>query len=348
VHNNQIWSHIIKVNMEDKSIPKPQEISDNEQEPDEEYRVWKKNVPFLYDLMITKALEWPSLTVQWMPFKDIPNDSEFSVQKLILGTHTSDQEQNYLMIAKVRLPLPIEKNNKEEERSHYKGPQEKKIEFEVQICHEGEVNRARFCPQEPQLIATKAISGEVHLFNYYKHPSIPIDSKCVPDARLVGHSKEGYGLSWNQNKKGYIVSSSDDGSICVWDVSNGVLNGNRISPLSKYSFHKNVVNDVCWHKFHNSMFGSVDDDKRFAIWDIRKENKSPIFVKEAHKAEINCLDFNPLNEFLLGTGSKDKTACIWDMRNLSNPISTLGYQQENVYIKFRSTYCHGLLMIQLY
>ena len=51
--------------------------------------------------MITKSLEWPSLTVQWLPSKDIPADSEFSVQKLILGTHTSDQEPNYLMIAKV-------------------------------------------------------------------------------------------------------------------------------------------------------------------------------------------------------------------------------------------------------
>jgi hypothetical protein len=26
--------------------------------------VWKKNTPFLYDLILTHALEWPSLTVQ--------------------------------------------------------------------------------------------------------------------------------------------------------------------------------------------------------------------------------------------------------------------------------------------
>ena len=35
----------------------------------EEYKVWKKNTPFLYDLVITHALEWPSLTVQWLPDK---------------------------------------------------------------------------------------------------------------------------------------------------------------------------------------------------------------------------------------------------------------------------------------
>ena len=33
------------------------------------------------------------------------SNKEFSVQRLILGTHTSDAEQNYLMIAKVHLPL---------------------------------------------------------------------------------------------------------------------------------------------------------------------------------------------------------------------------------------------------
>uniref|UniRef100_A0A8I4A389 Histone-binding protein RBBP4-like N-terminal domain-containing protein n=1 Tax=Callithrix jacchus TaxID=9483 RepID=A0A8I4A389_CALJA len=30
----------------------------------EEYKIWKKNTPFLYDLVMTHALEWPSLTAQ--------------------------------------------------------------------------------------------------------------------------------------------------------------------------------------------------------------------------------------------------------------------------------------------
>uniref|UniRef100_A0A673T3Y0 Histone-binding protein RBBP4-like N-terminal domain-containing protein n=1 Tax=Suricata suricatta TaxID=37032 RepID=A0A673T3Y0_SURSU len=31
----------------------------------EEYKIWKKNTPFLYHLVMTHALEWPSLTAQW-------------------------------------------------------------------------------------------------------------------------------------------------------------------------------------------------------------------------------------------------------------------------------------------
>ena len=49
----------------------------------EEYKVWKKNAPFLYDLVLTHALEWPSLTCEW-----IPDEAGGSSHKLLLGTHT--------------------------------------------------------------------------------------------------------------------------------------------------------------------------------------------------------------------------------------------------------------------
>lgn len=35
----------------------------------EEYKTWKKNAPFLYDLMLSTALDWPTLTTQWFPDK---------------------------------------------------------------------------------------------------------------------------------------------------------------------------------------------------------------------------------------------------------------------------------------
>ena len=35
----------------------------------EEYKTWKKNALFLYDTMLSTALEWPTLTTQWLPDK---------------------------------------------------------------------------------------------------------------------------------------------------------------------------------------------------------------------------------------------------------------------------------------
>ena len=56
-----------------------------------------------------------------------------------------------------------------------------KIEIEIKINHEGEVNRARYMPQNPCVIATKTPSSDVLVFDYTKHPSKPGKSRlcCV-------------------------------------------------------------------------------------------------------------------------------------------------------------------------
>lgn len=81
----------------------------------EEYKIWKKNAPFLYDLAISHALDWPSLTVQWLPKKDTPPNSDYSIHRLIIGTNTSNNEQDYLLVAKVcnnynQVRLPKDEN----------------------------------------------------------------------------------------------------------------------------------------------------------------------------------------------------------------------------------------------
>lgn len=90
----------------------------------EEYKIWKKNTPFLYDLVITHALEWPSLTVEWLPDREEPPGKDYSVQKMILGTHTSENEPNYLMLAQVQLPLDDSENDArhyDDDRSDFGG-----------------------------------------------------------------------------------------------------------------------------------------------------------------------------------------------------------------------------------
>ena len=55
------------------------------------------------------------------------------------------------------------------------------------------MNRARYMPQNPFLIATKTVNAEVYVFDYTKHPSKPPpNGQCTPDLRLLGHRTEGY------------------------------------------------------------------------------------------------------------------------------------------------------------
>ena len=47
-------------------------------------------------------------------------------------------------------------------------------------------------PQNPDLIATKAVTGEVLIFDRTKHSSEPEkNGVCKPDIRLVGQNREG-------------------------------------------------------------------------------------------------------------------------------------------------------------
>lgn len=48
-----------------------------------------------------------------------------------------------------------------------------KIEIELKINHEGEVNRARYMPQNSCIIATKTPTSDVLVFDYTKHPAKP-------------------------------------------------------------------------------------------------------------------------------------------------------------------------------
>lgn len=144
-----------------------------------------------------------------------PEGKDYAVHRLILGTHTSD-EQNHLLIANVQLP----NEDSQFDASHYDsekaefggfGSVSGKIDIEIKINHEGEVNRARFMPQNPTIIATKTPTSDVLIFDYTKHPSKPDPSgECTPDLRLKGHQKGGYGLSWNPSLNGNLLSASDD------------------------------------------------------------------------------------------------------------------------------------------
>ncbi|GFO12640.1 LOW QUALITY PROTEIN: histone-binding protein rbbp4 [Plakobranchus ocellatus] len=303
----------------------------------EEYKIWKKNTPFLYDLVMTHALEWPSLTAQWLADVTRPEGKDYSLHRLILGTHTSD-EQNHLLIASVQLP----NDNAQFDASHYDsdkgefggfGSVSGKIEIEIKINHEGEVNRARL-PQNPCIIATKTPSSDVLVFDYTKHPSKPDPSgECIPELRLKGHQKEGYGLSWNPNLNGHLLSASDDHTICLWDVNNTNQRQERIiDAMTIFTGHTSVVEDVAWHLLHESLFGSVADDQKLMIWDTRSSNTNkPSHTVDAHVAEVNCLSFNPYSEYILATGSADKTVALWDLRNLKLKLHSFESHKDEIF-----------------
>eukprot|EP00730_Choanoeca_flexa_P011770 TRINITY_DN2796_c0_g1_i1.p1 TRINITY_DN2796_c0_g1~~TRINITY_DN2796_c0_g1_i1.p1 ORF type:complete len:416 (+),score=93.38 TRINITY_DN2796_c0_g1_i1:22-1269(+) len=303
----------------------------------EEYKIWKKNTPFLYDLVMTHALEWPSLTAQWMPDVRRPSGKDYSLHRIILGTHTSDDEVNHLLIADVQLPTEsahIDARKYDDEKGEYGGfgSMAGKIQVKVKINHPGEVNRARYMPHNPNVIATKTPTKDVLLFDYTKHPSEPTNDEVKYQLKLTGHTKEGYGLSWNSKKKGELLSASDDSTICLWDVDSADAAATELAARDVFTGHQSIVEDVQWHPLHQSLFGSVGDDKNLMIWDTRvAERNAPRHAIQAHNAEVNCLAFSPFCEYILATGSADKAVNLWDMRNLKSKLHSFEYHTSEIF-----------------
>uniref|UniRef100_A0A7M4FU69 RB binding protein 7, chromatin remodeling factor n=1 Tax=Crocodylus porosus TaxID=8502 RepID=A0A7M4FU69_CROPO len=265
-----------------------------------------------------------------------PEGKDHALHWLVLGTHTSD-EQNHLVVARVQIPnddqFDVSQYDSEKGEFGGFGSVTGKIETEIKINHEGEVNRARYMPQNPCIIATKTPTADVLVFDYTKHPSKPDPSgECNPDLRLRGHQKEGYGLSWNSNLSGHLLSASDDHTVCLWDISAGPTEGKVIDAKAVFTGHSAVVEDVAWHLLHESLFGSVADDQKLMIWDTRSNTTSkPSHSVDAHTAEVNCLSFNPYSEFILATGSADKTVALWDLRNLKLKLHSFESHKDEIF-----------------
>ena len=155
---------------------------------EEEYRIWKKNSPYLYDVLVTAGLTWPSLTVDWIRKVD-ESTSQLTTCRLVLGTRTDGSEPNYLMVVKVRLPITDLKKKESidnvEALNQFK-KSDKKLETECQMVHDGDVNKARSMPQpeKSNIIATFTDKGEIHIFNYFSHP-LKETGDPRPDAILM-------------------------------------------------------------------------------------------------------------------------------------------------------------------
>lgn len=103
--------------------------------------------------------------------------------------------------------------------------------------------------------------------------------------------------------------------------------------MTIFKGHSAVVEDVAWHLLHDSIFGSVGDDKKLMLWDTRALTNptKPSQIIEAHSAEVNCLSFNPYSEYILATGSADKTVALWDLRNTKMKLHSFESHKDEIF-----------------
>ncbi|KAL9624272.1 MAG: hypothetical protein Q9160_001519 [Pyrenula sp. 1 TL-2023] len=335
------------------SLSSPVPISNEKQRANyniyKEYKVWKKNAHFLYDVIISTALDWPTLTTQWLPDVQAPGthpsgsapDKDYTTHRVLIGTHTEGGAPNYLQIATVTLPTrkPPKAEDYDEETGEIGGygrtkgkAQASNIKFSIvqKIDHPGEVNKARYSQKNPNIIATHCTDGTVAIWDRTKHSSIPT-GLISPQIQLTGHTAEGFGLAWSPHHEQMLVSGSEDKTVRVWDLSQYSKSSKQLSASRVYTHHASVVNDVEYHPFHKDLIGTVSDDLTMSILDTRSpKDEAQVSAVNGHRDAINAIAFNPKVETVIATGSADCTIAIWDLRNLKNKLHTCEGHKDHV------------------
>lgn len=230
-----------------------------------------------------------------------------------------------------------------------KAPMEVKFNIVQKIDHKGEVNKARYQPQNPNIIATMCTDGRVMIWDRSKHPSLPTGN-VNPQLELLGHTREGFGLSWSPHTAGHLATGSEDKTVRLWyglisspacrcflanvfrDLTTYTKGNKALKPVRTYTHHSSIVNDVQHHPLHSSLIGTVSDDITLQIIDIREPevSRAAACAEGQHRDAINAIAFNPAAETVLATGSADKTVGLWDLRNLKSKLHSLECHNESV------------------
>ncbi|RCK65682.1 WD-40 repeat-containing protein MSI1 [Candida viswanathii] len=266
----------------------------------EEFKIWKKTVPLLYDFVHTFALDSPSLVFQWLPQYDVSlSDLEL---RFLIGTNTIVKSENYLKLGSVTLPSTLVENNtslgipipnEDIDTSNFK--------IVNQWKQPSEINKLKASPSGEFAVGfgADAIIRGFNLKNYDI-----IDYKY--------HKQEGNALDWIDDNS--FISGSKDSQIALWHVDK------PSTPIQLFKGHRGAVNDLSAIK-GKTLFGSVSDDSTTQFYDTRSSAVDATPVISVENSHIqNCIQFHPDIETLYATAGKDNVISLYDIRNYKTPF----------------------------
>ncbi|XP_043072757.1 GATOR complex protein WDR59 isoform X3 [Puntigrus tetrazona] len=162
---------------------------------------------------------------------------------------------------------------------------------------------------------------EAHLFAASSNQRVDLyawrDGAGEPHTSLQGHTRVISDLDWSWFEPEFLVTSSVDTYIYIWDTRDTRKPTVALSAVAGAS-------QVKWNRRnHYCLASSHDGDVR--IWDKRKPNTAVEYVA-AHLSKIHGLDWHPDNEYILATSSQDNSVRFWDYRQPRKYLDILSCQ----------------------
>ena len=145
----------------------------------------------------------------------------------------------------------------------------------------------------------------------------------APDtvALVRGHKGPILDTAFNPFNKQQIVSCSDDGKICLWEIPEDFSFHKNLDeednikditePVKVLSGHTRKVGHVQFHPCAENVVASSSLDYTVKLWNLTTGEPE---ITLQHKDLVTCFAFN-YNGSLLATTSRDKIIRIWDVRS---------------------------------
>jgi WD40 repeat protein len=209
----------------------------------------------------------------------------------------------------------------------YASNNDTKVSIIQRLDCDGDVTRARYMPQNPNILATINDSGGVYVFDVTKHSLHPT-GVFKPEMVLEHHTTEGWGVTWNAQRNGVLATCATDGTIAIWDLNKYNHDSVKLS-LSHGIQRATSVNEVRFHNSHPDILGSVSDDGVLEIHDLRVINGSVRWSAKGSDGALNTLGFSPANEYLVAAGSGEGTVHIFDIRRSQGALHSISGQHSD-------------------
>lgn len=310
------------------------------------YTHWKKNTKLLYDYLNTNATKWPSLTCQFFPDLDTSTDTH----RILLSSFTSSQlpEDESIYISSLSTLSHLNwssLNNFDMDEMEFKPDNSTKFPPK-NICTDisirfpsGDCNRARYIPQNPDIISAASSDGSIYVFNRTKHGTTTSQSTstvryeikiAIPDSqdKQQIQSNETISVACNLQREGLLASCYSQGQLRVWDISK-YSNTNPIIEQPTFSidnFDPRGSNDISWMPFHDSIIAACGESNVVGLYDTRTTKQTSRSDSKPHSGGINTCKFNPHNSLLLASGDTDGRVLMWDLRKLDEgPIKSIAH-----------------------
>lgn len=285
----------------------------------EEYKIWKKLVPLLYDTIRTTALDSPLLGFQWLLRYEWSDDKNTVRLRYLYGTNTSEKSPNYLRLGEIEVPLTLapdfaEKNPRAELVPIPLSQLDVKLPFSAvsQWKVGRELNLIVVAPEEKHAVCFDG-EGIIHLFN--------LDTWDQTDFKY--HKLEGLALAWVGNDR--FLLGALDFHVALWDTLK------PLTPIQLFKSHLGPINGVSSNNQKPELFCSVLDDLTVQWHDLRDKlgaSNPAIRIETAHVQ--NSVACHPDIATLYATGGRDNLVSLYDIRNPLVPFRELYGHTDSV------------------